>query len=257
LPVISIDNMQILNRCTHAEELTKHHSRSFKLAKLAVKVKLPHAYHYLVTSFFFPPVRKRRTTLVPPILRREILAATRERTSHVLVYQTANADRDLVATLKTLPYEFRLYGWGGATGRDENVMFQPFSETGFVDDLRTARAVIATGGYSLMGEAVHLGVPMLAHPIQGQFEQELNSLYLRKLGYGDLTHSLSHEVLEAFLTRTPAYEEALQGYPRQPDNGMLFRCLNELLADIRDGRRPAIRLHTTAMGTYESGDDEG
>jgi hypothetical protein len=135
-------------------------------------------------------------------------------------------------------------------------MFQPFSETGFVDDLRTARAVIATGGYSLMGEAVHLGVPMLAHPIQGQFEQELNSLYLRKLGYGDLTHSLSHEVLETFLTRTPAYEEALQGYPRQPDNGMLFRCLNELLANIRDGGRPAIRLHTAAMGDYESGDDE-
>ena len=39
------------------------------------------------------------------------------------------------------------------------------SETGFVDALRTARAVIATGGFSLMSEAVHLRVPMLAVPL--------------------------------------------------------------------------------------------
>jgi len=256
LPVISIDNMQILNRCTHEADVTGDNSFAFKLAKWAVKVKLPRAYHYLVTSFFFPPVRKRRTTLVPPILRREILAAKRERGTHVLVYQTAEADLSLVATLKTLPGGFRFYGRRGATGREGNVIFQPFSETGFVEDLRTARAVIATGGYSLMGEAVHLGVPMLARPIQGQFEQELNALYLRKLGYGDVTPTLAREVLEHFLARTAAYESALQHYPRQPDNRILFDCLNELLANIREGRPPTDRLRVCAMGAYESGDDE-
>jgi uncharacterized protein (TIGR00661 family) len=47
LPVISIDNMQILNRCTHAADVTGDNSFSYKLAKWAVKVKLPRAYHYL------------------------------------------------------------------------------------------------------------------------------------------------------------------------------------------------------------------
>jgi uncharacterized protein (TIGR00661 family) len=256
LPVISIDNMQVLNRCAHAADVTEDHTFAFKLAKLAVKVKLPHAYHYLVSTFFFPRVRKHRTTLVPPILRREIFRAVREPGAHVLVYQTAEADRDLVGALKALPYEFRFYGRGGTAGREGNVTFRPFSEDGFIEDLRTARAVIATGGYSLMGEAVHLGVPLLAHPIQGQFEQELNGLYLRKLGYGDTTHVLSRDVVEGFLTRTAAYERALQHYPRQPDNGMLFGCLDELLANIRARRKPADRLRAPAMGAYEEGEDE-
>ena len=73
-------------------------------------MKLPGAYHYLVTSFFFPPVRKQRTTLVPPILRPEILAAKREPGAHVLVYQTAAANTALVPALQSLPYDFRVYG---------------------------------------------------------------------------------------------------------------------------------------------------
>jgi uncharacterized protein (TIGR00661 family) len=232
LPVISIDNMQILNRCEHPPEVTANNSFAFKLAKLAVKVKLPKARHYLVTSFFFPQVRKPRTTLVPPILRREILEARREQGAHVLVYQTAGADAGLVEVLKQLPFDFRFYGRRDAAGSDGNVTFRPFSETGFVDDLRTARAVIATGGFSLMGEAVHLGVPMLARPIQGQYEQELNAQYLRRLGYGDTTSQLSREALEGFLARIDAFEKSLRHYPRQPDNGILFRCLNELLDEI-------------------------
>ena len=254
LPVVSIDNMQILDRCEHDAEITAHGRFAFRLARLAIKLKLPRARHFLVTSFFFPRVRRPRTTLVPPILRREILAAHREPGAHVVVYQTAGADPDLVATLRQLPGEFRLYGRHGAAGRDGNVTFQPFSETGFVEDLRTARAVVATGGFSLMGEAVHLGVPMLARPIQGQFEQEMNALYLRQLGYGDLTRTLSLESLGGFLERTGEFEQALRQYPRQPDNGILFRCLGELLEDIREGRPAADHLRTPAMGAY-AGDE--
>lgn len=250
VPVVSIDNMQILNRCEHDEGITGSERFSFALAKLAVKAKVPHAFHYLVSSFFFPKVSKRKTTLVPPILRREIHAAKRERASHVLVYQTAGADEGLVRTLQAIPGEFRLYGRPGAPGAEGNIVFRPFSETGFVEDLRTARAVIATGGYSLMGEAVHLGVPMLARPIQGQFEQEMNALYLRRLGYGDATRGLSREILEGFLARTEVFEDALQSYPRQGDNRILFDCLDELLEDVRLGRPSADRLRTRAMGAW-------
>ena len=69
LPVVSIDNMQIINRCQHPRAVTSTGGIDYRIAKLAVKSKIPGAYHYLVSSFFFPPVRKKRTTLVPPILR--------------------------------------------------------------------------------------------------------------------------------------------------------------------------------------------
>lgn len=260
VPVISIDNMQVMNRCRHDRFVTDDESFAFRLAKLAVKAKLPGAYHYLVSSFFFPPVRKPRTTLVPPILRPEILAAKREPGKHVLVYQTQHGNTALLDALKAIgDVEFRVYGMG-RTGEEGNVKLMAFSETGFVDDLRTARAVIAGGGYSLMGEAVHLRVPMLSMPIGGQYEQELNARYLEKLGYGmfldqpqDGGRPLDKDVLAEFLAKTADMARALATYtPR--DNGMLFACIDELVRDVSLDEPPPQRLETKAMGSWEGPD---
>ncbi|MBT3220256.1 MAG: teichoic acid biosynthesis protein [Proteobacteria bacterium] len=246
LPVISIDNMQVINRCQHDDDILAQWD--YQIAKAAVKFKLPGAYHYLVTSFFFPPVRKERTTLVPPILRPEILAAKREPSDHVLVYQTSSANEKLLPTLKTLPYQFRVYGMG-KEGIEGNITLCAFSETGFVDDLRTARGVVAGGGFSLMSEAVHLHVPMLSIPLKKQFEQELNARYLAKLGYGAWTENLDAEKIVAFLENTDSHAQALQSYPSH-DNSMLLTCVEELVRDVDlDEPRP-IRLESKAMGKF-------
>lgn len=248
LPVISIDNMQIINRCQHDEAIVGPHRGDFRLARYAVKAKMPGAYHYLVTTFFCPPVRKKRTTLVPPILRPEIQAAVREPGAHVLVYQTAATNSELLPVLAQLPYEFRVYGMG-QEGSQGNVTLRAFSETGFVDDLRTARAVIAGGGFSLMSEAVSLRVPMLSLPIAGQFEQELNARWLAHLGYGDLAQQLDADVVEGFLARTDRFEEALAGYVRHDDQ-VLFGCLEELLERAAHGDRRPKRLDAPALGKW-------
>ena len=261
IPVVSIDNMQILNRCSHREQITDWQSFDFRLAKLAVKIKLPSAYHYLVTSFFFPPVRKKRTTLVPPILRSEILAAKREPGEHILVYQSAASNEALLPMIADLGVPFRIYGRASAAaapsaapprGGDagSNVSWRAFSESGFVDDLRTARAVIAGGGFSLMSEAVHLRVPMLAVPIDGQYEQELNARYLAVLGYGAWAPALERAVIEDFLANTQRYEVGLEGYqPR--DNSMVLGCVDELIARVARGEPRPVRLDHPAMGSYE------
>ena len=249
LPVVSIDNMQVLNRCAHDEDLLGERRRHFRLAKWVVKAKLPGAYHYLVSSFFFPEVRKPRTTLVPPILRAEVLAARREPGEHVLVYQTAASNTGLVAMLQTLPYDFRVYGMG-REGTLGNVTLCAFSETGFVDDLRTARAVVAGGGYSLMGEAMHLRVPMLSIPLEGQFEQVLNARYLEKEGYGAWSDALDADAVVGFLERTDAYTDALQRYPSQ-DNGVLFGCVDELVHHVSLDEPAPDRLEAPAMGKYD------
>ncbi len=241
--------MQILNRCDHDDDVTDDRRSDFRLAKAAVKVKLPGCYHYLISSFFHPRVRKKRTTLVPPILRPEILAAKREPGHHVLVYQTASSNEGLIPTLRKLPHEFRVYG----LGRKEdlgNVKLRTFSETGFVDDLRTARAVIAGGGYSLMGEAVHLHVPMLSVPLVGQFEQELNARYLQKLGYGMFTRTLEPEVVETFLANVEVYTKKLERYkPR--NNDMLFDLIDEVFDRVQRGEKRPARLSSPNMGSYE------
>jgi uncharacterized protein (TIGR00661 family) len=251
LPVVSIDNMQVLDRCVHEDHVTDGRSASFRLAKATVKARLPGAYHYLVSSFFFPPVRKQRTTLVPPILRPEILAARREPGEHVLVYQTAGTSTTLLPTLKRLRHRFRVYGMR-REGVEDNVELRPFSQTGFVDDLRTARAVVAGGGYSLMGEAVHLRVPMLCVPLEGQFEQQLNARYLATLGYGVFADELTEEGLRTFLEGLGAHDRALEEYtPR--DNAILLACVDELVERIAGGEPPPEGLRTEALGTYVDG----
>jgi len=224
LPVISIDNMQVINRCTHPPEITR--DPSFQLAKAAVKVKLPGAHHYLVTTFFYPPVRKERTTLVPPILRPAILAAKREPKEHVLVYQTGKNNPGLVPFLQRLSGTFRVYGLG-REGEEGNVSLRPFSEQGFVDDLRTAKAAVAGGGFSLMSECVHLGVPMFSVPIDGQYEQELNARYLAELGYGRWSPVFDEDKVADFLADLPSQT----GYAPQ-DNSRTLGAVDELLAAL-------------------------
>ena len=247
VPLVSIDNMQVLNRCRHHPSLLGGQPLDFLLARLAVKIKLPGADHYLVTSFFFPPVRKSRTTLVPPILRPEILAAAREPGEHVVVYRSGGTVEEMVPMLQRLGARFVVYG-AGREGRAGNVELRAFSAAGFVDDLRTARAVIGGGGFSLMSECVHLGVPMLAEPLRGQFEQELNARYLEHLGYGGFSPELDEASVAAFLERVEIHQEALAGYPRH-DNTMTFGCVDELLARLSTGERRPERLASPAMGT--------
>jgi hypothetical protein len=136
--------------------------------------------------------------------------------------------------------------------KDEgNVQQRPFSQTGFIDDFRTARAVIAGGGYSMMGEAVHLHVPMFAIPIKGQYEQEINVRYLKQLGYGDWSFQLERERLARFIEDIPRFTSNLQRRYLPRDNQMIFGCLDELLDGIRQDEPPPKTLQSPAMRKYE------
>jgi uncharacterized protein (TIGR00661 family) len=239
LPVISIDNIQVINRCTHAPALLAGHEGNFELIRSVVKGKLPGAFHYLISTFFFPPVRKPHTTLAPSILRPEILEARSEQGEHLLVYQTATGNTALIEQLKALGVPCRIYGFRRdltADVREGDLLFRPFSEAGFIEDLRTARAVVGGGGYTLMSEAVYLRKPMLSVPVGGQFEQVLNALYLQELGYGAYARELDGAVLGGFLERVPDCVAALTGY-RQDGNTVLLGALDRLLveAEARKG----------------------
>lgn len=239
LPVISIDNMQVINRCELEVEIPAGEQGNFQIAKGIVKAKLPGCYHYLVTSFFFPPVRKPRTSLHPPILREEILAA-RARAhhgEHVLVYQTSDSYADLIPTLSRAPGRFVVYG----LKRDEelgNVTLKGFSEAGFIEDLASARAVIAGGGFSLLSEAIYLGKPVLSVPVRHQFEQLLNALYVEKLGYGRYVPELSPGAIAEFLERQPDHAAAVARH-HQDGNAELLGALDRLLEQIVAGRQVA------------------
>ena len=232
LPIISIDNMQILNRCSHDKSIFKGHEGSFRLSRAIVKGKLPGCSHYLVTTFFEPPVRKKRTTLVPPILRAEILDAKVERGDHLLVYQTGEGHEELVRALSKCGLPCRIYGVKRDLKGDRavgNLLFRPFSESQFVEDLATSRGVVAGGGFTLMSEAVFLRKPMLTIPLGGQFEQLLNGRYLAKLGFGTCVERIEDAtVVHDFVERIPEFARKLERY-KQNGNQKFFAHLDALL----------------------------
>jgi uncharacterized protein (TIGR00661 family) len=238
LPILSIDNMQIINRCTHPPEIIDGHEAEFQVTRAFVKGKLPFCNHYLITTFFRPTIRKPDTTLYPPILRPEILAAERRKGDHVLVYQTAEGNEALAETLAKTGLEYRIYGMRRSITEEQvegNLRYRPFSERGFIDDLKSARGVIAAGGFTLMGEAVYLHKPMLAVPVRHQFEQLLNARYLAREGFGRAALTLDdpHAVRD-FIEAIPACEEKLATY-QQDGNTLVLEALDRFLDRAAEG----------------------
>lgn len=231
LPVFSIDNMQIIHRCEIPEPVIGPYRSEFEVTKAFIRGKLPRAAHYFIATFFRPPVRKDATTLVPPILRPQVLEAKASRGEHLLVYQTAEGNEELVEALRQTGLECRIYGMRRAITeeqREGQLRYRPFSESVFIDDLASARAVITGGGFTLMSECVYLHKPTLSVPIRGHFEQILNGRYLEHEGFGRFATTLDAKAVHEFLAAVPQCEAALARVS-QDGNKELFGALDEHL----------------------------
>jgi len=237
LPVFSVDNNQIINRVRHPPEVLRGQRTNYRIARAVVQGKLPFCHHYFITTFFYPPVRSPRTSLHPPVLRPEILAAEPHRGDHLLVYQTAEGHTRLAEALESTGIPCRIYGMKRTLTEDEgigNLTYRPFHERRFIDDLATARAVVAGGGFTVLSEAVYLRKPVLSTPIRGQFEQVLNARYLEREGYGLEAWEVEPTIIRRFLDGLPRFEEALSHYV-QDGNRHLFGALDEKLDQAAAG----------------------
>ncbi|MES2688854.1 MAG: MJ1255/VC2487 family glycosyltransferase [Bacteroidota bacterium] len=230
LPLVSIDNMQVMNRCGLDIKIAAAEKENYALAKSIVKAKVPGCSHYFITSFFDAVPVKKNTTIVPPIIRQAILNAKPSTGEHVLMYQTSSSFGEVKQVLKQIPgITFYVYGMN-RDEQDGNVIFKPFSEEGFINDLSSAKAVIANGGFSFISEAVYLKKPVYSFPIKGQFEQWMNAAYIDKLGYGRHFETLHADHLRAFLYDLEYFTGKLEKY-RQQGNNELFRLIDGWLQE--------------------------
>ena len=237
LPILSIDNQHVVQRCFIPQEARESNPRAFNTYKGFVKAKLPRCDHYIITGFFTPMVRDKyqnNTMLVSPILRQAILdvkPVPPEQCEHFLVYQSSKSDTSLIPTLQAFGEKCIIYG----LGREEkigNLELKGFSEQGFVDDLANAKGVIANGGLSLMNEAVSLQRPFFSVPVENQYEQVLNAWYLEKLGYGVFEDKIELEALRKWANNIPQYSKALSNY-HHDSNMQLHKTVTRVLEEFR------------------------
>jgi len=199
VPFVSIDHQHLISACSL--EYPHQWHKDFLLARAVVDNIYWFADHYIISSFFFPPLKKdarRKTSLVGPLLRDEVLRARPSRGDHILLYVTTPTARRILHLVKRLPVRVIAYGFG-KQGVDGNITYKLPSNNGFLRDLSSARAVITNGGYMLMSEALYLGKPVFALPLEHQFEQMMNAYYLEKEGFGLYRLSPVIDDLERFL----------------------------------------------------------
>ncbi|MES2730234.1 MAG: MJ1255/VC2487 family glycosyltransferase [Bacteroidota bacterium] len=233
IPLISIDNMQVMDRCSLDIPIPADEKSNYSLAKSIVQVKVPGARHYFISSFFDAEIKKKNTSLVPPIVRDAICQAKVTSGDHILVYQTSSSLSGIKQVLHQIPnLKFYVYGFN-KDEEDKNVLFKKFSEEGFVNDLAGAKAVIANGGFSFISEAVYLQKPVYSFPLKNQFEQFMNAAYIDKLGYGRHFPDLAADSLKAFLYDLPTFTKNLSSY-HQEGNTVLFTALQKQLEAVTE-----------------------
>ena len=212
VPVVALSHQLVLTEAR--PRVPPRHALSALGTRLGIGVLAPpRPEAAVVPSFFFPPPRPgSRAVFVPPILRGDVLATRPEPGDRVLVYVNDGAGwARLLRTLGAVDAAFDVYGLD-AQPAPPNVRLRPPSRAGFLADLAAARAVVATAGFTLLSEALHLGVPVLALPNRGFFEQVVNALALREQGRGKavVDRALRPADLAGFLTRAATYRRPAQ-----------------------------------------------
>jgi hypothetical protein len=96
-----------------------------------------------------------------------------------------------------------------AAGRERFRIF-PDPESDYAESLAGCAALIAPAGHQSISEALAIGKPVFAIPVEGQFEQELNALKLRESGFGDYAPYREIGIaLPRFIESLPKYEGAI------------------------------------------------
>ncbi len=230
-PLISIDNIHSLTRCSHPQEWIAAHQGEAAAAMLVTDMAVPGASYYFVLSFTRATVCQPLTALHLPVVRDSIARQPLSDAGHITVYFNDRADWPaILGVLQRSGRRVRAYGCPGvqAPTAMQNITLCPLSEEGLVRDLASSTAAVSGAGFSFISEAIACKKPLLAVPFSGSFEQILNARYLDREGFGTWTEHLTDGALARFLGNLEPMRAKLKPFPNDRNQG-LFEALDRLL----------------------------
>ena len=178
----------------------------------AVWMYVTEATDTVVSAFFRPPLKRgwEHVVQVGPLLRAEVARAAPGDEGFVLSYLRRHTPFAALETLADCGLPVRVYGLGE---RDPlgSVSFHAIDEQRFVEDLAACRCLVSAAGNQLIGEALHLGKPMLLLPERAHAEQLMNSHFLAGMGCGDFTllEQVTTAQVRGFIDRLDTFCPAL------------------------------------------------
>lgn len=215
IPCVSLDHEHFLTVCK-LDRIAGHRQDSL-LAKAVSRSYHAWADAYVIINFFKTPLKNPRGVLVPPVVRDSVQAIRSWEGDYILCYSTysdpATRQRLTEVLRQFPPQRFFVYGFD-QDAEEGNILFKKTSTEGFIHDLAGSRGVVATAGFSLLSECLYFRKRMLLNPVAGQYEQIVNTHYIKKAGLGLGTDRLTAEDVRQFL-------ELLEK-PFTPDPGILL-----------------------------------
>jgi uncharacterized protein (TIGR00661 family) len=200
--------------------------------------------HSIVSSFYFPPLLPhcRNVSQVGVMLRPEVRSVSPTDGDHLVVYLRRFALPNVLEAIAAAQVPARIYGLGAqrAQGR---LTFHAVREKEFIADLASCRALVATAGNQLVGEALFLGKPAFVMPEARNYEQYINAHFLAQTGSGTwmgMEHVTSG-ALRSFLQRRDEFANRIE---RARLDGLpaTLRTLEAFLPGGRNLRaRPAVQ----------------
>ncbi len=225
IPNIIVDNEQVIARSRI--RFPKRLWMDFIKSWLVIKLIVPKADFSFISSFFYPKLNPGNVAYCQPIIRKEVRKIKPKKGRHIVVYQTSKTNKRLLRVLRRLNHEFIIYGFD-IEKKDGNLEFRRFNEECFIKDMAKSRAVIINGGFCVMSEALYLRKPVLSFPIKKQFEQILNAIYLRRLGYGMNSNQATEKIITEFIDRIPKFEDKLRLYPQHSHKLFFMQLENKI-----------------------------
>lgn len=174
----------------------------------------------VVSAFFRPPLKPgwEHVVQIGPLLRPEIVAATPVAGDYLLSYLRRHTSDSALEALAGAGLPVKVYGLGA---RDPigPLSFHGIDEHRFIEDLAGCRALVSAAGNQLIGEALHLGKPMLLLPEKAHAEQLINSHFLVGMGAGDSCplEGVSRQRVEDFVAGLARFTTAAEAYRGRMD----------------------------------------
>jgi uncharacterized protein (TIGR00661 family) len=230
IPIISINNMSVLSKCKL--RIKREDYLDFVSALSVINLFTPRSDFDLLLSFKDFPTKQKNVLLFPPILRKEILKITPKNKNFILIYQTSKDNFSfLINELKQIKEKFIVYGLD-ENKKDKNIIFRKFSKTGFIKDLSECKAVMMTGGFSTISEAIYLKKPMLIIPAKNQYEQKFNGLTIEEMGLGKCEPEINRERITSFIAKIDYYNKNLSKLKKW-DNSEIIKKLEALIPTLK------------------------
>jgi uncharacterized protein (TIGR00661 family) len=155
-----------------------------------------------------------------------------------LVYFPFEEPEAIIPVLREVP-ELDFVYYCGRNERIGNVVLKDYDRSGFLADMKRVEGVIASAGFMLSSEVMHLGKKMLLKPLASQVEQQHNAAEAERLGLAMRTDSLTPEVIREFRTKPQperrAFPDMVEIFCRWVDAGALagqWKITDELVEQM-------------------------